>query len=252
MISTGDAFALLGAGALAGLVGSAGAITTLISYPALLAVGVPALPATITNGVAIVCCWPGAALSSQPELRGRSGWLMRYVPVAAVGGSIGAALLLSTPSRVFDRVVPFLVAAGAISLFLQPWLSARHDADRHGRDHRALPGAVLGVSLYNGYFGAGSGVMLLAVLLVAVDDHLPTANALKNMLIGAASVVSACALAVFGSVNWDAAVPLGVGMFAGSSLGPLVARRLPASLLRILVALIGVGLAIVLWFDPGG
>jgi uncharacterized protein len=249
MISIGDAGILLLAGAAAGVVGTAGGITSLISYPALLAVGVPALPANVANIVALVGCWPGAALASRPELAGRARWLARWAPVAAAGGAAGAALLLSTPVGTFRRVVPFLLAAGALALLLQPRLAAWHR--RRGRHPRLVMGTGLSaMSIYNGYFGAGSGVMILALLLVTVDDHLPRANALKNMLLGAGVIVSAGALAAFGQVEWSAAVPLGVGMFAGSTVGPIVARRVPPGLLRWLIAVLGIAVAVRLWFDP--
>jgi uncharacterized membrane protein YfcA len=106
------------------------------------------------------------------------------------------------------------------------------------------------VSVYNGYFGAGSGVMTLTLLLVTVDEHLPDANALKNMLIGAASVVSALAFIAFGPVEWAAALPLSAGLFAGSLLGPRLARRIPARILRWSIALLGTGLAVKLWIWP--
>jgi hypothetical protein len=110
---------------------------------------------------------------------------------------------------------------------------------------------LVAVSVYNGYFGAGSGVMALALMLLTVDDRLPTANALKNMLIGAATALSALALVVFGSVDWAAVVPLGIGMFLGSTLGPGVARRLRPGVLRWAVALLGMALAIELLVRPG-
>jgi uncharacterized membrane protein YfcA len=106
------------------------------------------------------------------------------------------------------------------------------------------------LSLYNWYFGAGAGVMILTLMLVLVDDRLPTANALKNMLIGAAAVVSAAIFVLFGSVDWSAAAPLALGMLAGSRVGPLVARRLPADLLRWIIVLLGMVLAIYLWVYP--
>src|ERR1700761_3184285 len=105
-----QAVALIGAaGIAAGVVGTAGGITSLVSYPALLAVGIPALPANVTNIVALVACWPGSALASRPELAGSGSWLRRWAPVAALGGAAGSALLLFTPAGVFSRVVPFLV-----------------------------------------------------------------------------------------------------------------------------------------------
>jgi uncharacterized membrane protein YfcA len=227
------------------MVGTAGGITSLVSYPALLAVGVPALAANVANIVAFVGCWPGSALASRLELEGRGHWLIRWAPLSAAGGAAGAALLLSTPAGVFARVVPFLVAAGSLALLLQPYLAARRN--RRAHSGLILSVGLLAMSVYNGYFGAGAGVMVLALLLVTVEGHLARANALKNMLVGGASVVSAVAFAAFAPVDWSAVAPLGVGMFAGSTLGPRVARRLPPRLLRLLVALLGIGLAIQLW-----
>ena len=250
MISTVDSAALLLAGAAAGLIGSAGGITSLVSYPALLAVGLPALPANIANNVALVGCWPGSALASKRELVGKAPWLLHWTPVAAVGAATGSAFLLLTPSGVFARVVPFLVAAGSLALLFEPRLKTWHQ--RHSsQDHKlALPAGLLTLALYNGYFGAGAGVMILTLMMVLVDGHLPTANALKNMLLGAAAVISAAIFVLFGSIDWSAAVPLALGMVVGSQIGPLLARRLPAGLLRWLIVLLGMGLAVYLWLHP--
>ena len=250
MISTLDAVALLGAGALAGLIGSAGGITSLVSYPVLLAVGLPPQAANIANNVALVACWPGSALGSRPELRGQGPWLIRWTGVAALGGAAGAALLLGTPSHVFAHVVPFLVAIGSLALLCEPRLRARRER-RGDRSHTlALTAGLIPLSLYNGYFGAGSGVMILTLLLVFVDGHLPTANALKNMIIGASVMVSAAIFVLFGSVQWSAVLPLALGMLVGSRVGPIVARRLPANLLRWLIALFGMALALDLFIHP--
>jgi hypothetical protein len=113
-----------------------------------------------------------------------------------------------------------------------------------------LPAGLVSLSVYNGYFGAGAGVMVLTLLLVTVNQHLPTANALKNMLIGVATFVAAVVFVFFGPVNWAAAAPLAVGMFAGSTVGPVVARHIPGNVLRVLVALTGFGLAVRLWVAP--
>jgi uncharacterized membrane protein YfcA len=242
---------LLAAGTLAGLVGTAGGITSFVSYPALLAVGVPPLAANVSNIVALVACWPGSALASKTELEGRGQWLLRWLPVAGAGGAAGATLLLWTPTGVFARVVPFLVAAGSVTLLAQPKLAARRNRRRTRVDGPLLPTGLVAVSLYNGYFGAGSGVMALALVLLTVDDDLPRANALKNMLIGAATVLSAIGLVTFGPVEWRAVLPLAVGMFVGSTLGPRLARRLRADVLRWAVALLGVALAVELFARPG-
>jgi uncharacterized protein len=245
---------LVGAGAVAGLVGTAGGITSLVSYPALLLAGVAPLQANIANLVALVACWPGSAVTSQPELRGQGPWLLRWGIVAAFGGAAGSLLLLNTSAGVFGRVVPFLVAAGSLALLCQPWLADRPAWQSGTGRGKALlfPIGLLALSVYNGYFGAGSGVLLLALLLLTTDPHLATANALKNMVIGAATITSAVLFAVLTRVDWAAVAPLALGVFAGSLAGPWVARHLPPAILRWLVALTGLALAVRLWLAPVG
>ena len=204
----------------------------------------------MANIVALVGCWPGAAIASQPELEGKRPWLWRWAPLAAVGGAAGAVLLLATSAATFARVVPFLVAAASLALLLEPRLASCRRQRRRQDNKLALPTGLLTLSVYNGYFGAGSGVMILTMLLVLVDRHLPRANALKNMLLGAGTLASAAIFTVSGSVNWSAVVPLGIGMFVGSSVGPRVTRRLPAKVLRLLIALFGISLAVELWLHP--
>ncbi len=248
--SVAGAALLAGAGVLAGIVGTAGGITTLVSYPALLLVGVPPLPASVSNTVAVVACWPGAALSSRPELVGRWGWLLRWAGVAVLGGVAGAVLLLTTPPGVFARVVPFLLAGGSVALVAQGWLRPAGARMRRVTPFLLAPGLFL-TALYNGYFGAGSGVLTLVLLLMLVERGLVQSNALKNMLIGVASIVSAATFALSGQVRWLDVLPLALGLFVGSLIGPVVARRLPPWLLRWAVALLGLAFAVRLWVAPG-
>jgi uncharacterized membrane protein YfcA len=242
------------AGVVAGLVGTAGGITSLVSYPALLWTGVAPLQANVANIVALIACWPGSALASRPELRGRGPWLRRWGIVAAAGGTTGSVLLLVTPAGVFGRVVPFLVVAGSVALLLQPRIAARPTRpEGAGRGSALLlPCGLFALSVYNGYFGAGSGVLLLALLLLTTEPDLVGANALKNMVVGAATIPSALLFAVVAHVDWAAVGPLAVGMFVGSLIGPRVARRIPTALLRWLVALTGLALAVRLWITPAG
>jgi len=250
MLSTLDTAALVAAGVAAGLVGTAGGITSSVSYPVLLAVGLPALPANIVNNIALVACWPGSALASQPELEGRGKWLRRWSLVAIAGGGAGAALLLLTPDRAFARIAPFLIATGSLALLVEPRLTAWRQGRHPRRPSLPLAAGLFVISVYNGYFGGGSGIMVLTLMLVLVDQHLASANALKNMLIGASQVICAIVFAFAGSVNWSAAAPLGIGMLAGSTLGPRVVRRLPTHLLRVLIVLVGFTLAVWLWANP--
>ena len=150
-------------------------------------------------------------------------------------------------------LVPFLVASGSLALLLQPWLAARPSwRPDVGWGKLLLPFGLLALSCYNGYFGAGSGVLTLALLLLTTEPLLARANALKNMVVGAATITSAALFAVLTRVDWGAVAPLALGLFAGSLAGPWVARRLPPALLRWLVALTGLALAVHLWLDPAG
>jgi uncharacterized protein len=241
---------LLLAGAMAGVLGTAGGITSLVSFPALLAVGVPALPANMANLVALVACWPGAALTSRRELDGHGAWLARGLPVAAIAAAGGSGLLLVTPSGAFVRIVPILVIAGSLTLLAQPALTALRQ-QRARQDSQGILIVSVGVlSVYSGYFGAGSGVMLLAAVAVLLDPQLPRANAVKNMLIGASAAASAVVFVLAGPVDWHAVAPLALGLFAGSTVGPIVARRIPERLVRWSVVALGLALALRLWLHP--
>lgn len=241
---------LVVAGVLAGVMGTAGGITSIISYPALLAVGIAPLPANVTNVVALMGSFPGAAVGSRPELRGQGSWLKRWALLAAAGGALGVALLLVTPGDIFNRLVPFLLLAAALALLFQPRIARWHEARAVGDSELPLGVGLFLVSLYCGYFGAGSGIMVLALLMLTVDDDFPRANALKNMILGVATVVAAVGLLLFGPVHLAAAVALGLGLLVGSSIGPSVARKVPSDVLRILAAVLGIGLAAWLFVMP--
>jgi len=245
-MSAGATVVLVAAGGLAGALGTAGGITSLVSYPALLAVGLPARAASVANIVALVACWPGSALASRPELAGRGAWLRRWCSVSALGGGVGALALLLTPPSAFESVVPYLVAAASLLLVAQPRLSSLIERQA-GYEAAIFLVGLFSISVYNGYFGAGAGIMTLAAVLVLVEPDVVTANALKNVLVGAATVASAAIFVVFADVEWASAVPLAAGMLLGSTLGPRLARRVPARILRSVVALIGLGLAVSLW-----
>jgi uncharacterized protein len=241
---------LLGAGVFAGMVGSAGGIASLISYPVLLAVGLAAKPANVADTIAFVASLPGSALGSRPELRGERRQVLRLAPLAVVGSGAGAVLLLITPAGVFGRIVPFLVAFAAVALLVQPWVSAR--LENHAGSSGGLwpQCGLLAVWVFDGYWGVGAGVMALAVLTLAAETHLARANALKNVLLGVADIACSIVFILYGPVRWAAAVPLAVGVLAGSRVGPSLTRRIPAGILRIVVALAGLGLAVHLWLSP--
>jgi uncharacterized protein len=204
----------------------------------------------VSNIVALVVCLPGSALASRPELAGTGPWLRRRAPVVVAGGLLGSGLLLSTPAGAFSDVVPYLLAVAALSLLLQPRISTWQE--RHGSHNSGLVLAcgLFLASVYNGYFGAGSGIMVLTLLLLSVERDTAKANALKNMLVGVATVLSALTLVALGHVDWTATGALALGLFTGSTIGPVVARRIPGPVLRWLVSLAGLGLAFRLWIAP--
>jgi uncharacterized membrane protein YfcA len=208
------------------------------------------LPANVTQAVAFVASWPGSALGSRPELRGQGARLRHWAPVVAAGGASGVALLLCLPAAAFDRAVPFLLTLGSLALLAQPLLTAKRGLGAARTRRAVLASGLFIVSVYDGYFGAGAGVMTLALLLVAAERDLLRANALKNALLGIADVLAAIGFALFGPVHWLAAAPLAAGLLAGSSVGPSLTRRVPGSVLRVLVALTGLGFAVRLWVAP--
>jgi uncharacterized protein len=232
------------------MVGSAGGIASLISYPVLLAVGIPAKPANVADTVAFVASLPGSALGSRLELRGQGRRVRRFAPLAIAGSAAGAVLLLVTPAGVFGRIVPFLAAFAALALLLQPKVSAWL-TERPGDGGGFWPQCGLfAVWVFDGYWGVGAGVMALAVLAMAIETNLARANALKNVLLGAADVTCSIVFILYGPVRWAAVVPLAAGVLAGSRAGPSLTRRMPEGVLRIVVALVGLGLAVYLWLSP--
>jgi uncharacterized protein len=240
-----DTFVLLvGAGVAAGLAGSMAGLASLFSYPALLAAGIPATSANVTNTVALVFSSVGSTVGSRPELTGQGPALRRFALLAVGGGAAGAGLLLVTPDGLFEKIVPFLVAMASITLLLQPHISSAFAAFSAERSGLAMIAGVVGVSVYGGYFGAAAGVMMLAVLLVGLPISLLQGNALKNVLLGFANGIAAVGFAVFGPVEWWAVLPLAVGVLVGAAAGPGLARRVPASALRIGIALAGLALAV--------
>ncbi|MCX5054240.1 MULTISPECIES: sulfite exporter TauE/SafE family protein [unclassified Streptomyces] len=248
----GSALLLLAAGIASGLAGSIAGLASLFSYPALLAAGLGPVAANVTNTVALFSNTVGTAAGSRVELQGQRRRLVRLAATAALGGAIGAALLLSTPSSTFQLVVPWLIALGSVLILARDplrSLTARYRPDSASLPQLPLACAVLLVGLYGGYFGAAAGVLMLAVLSLSATEPLPVTNAVKNIATGAANVTAAVAYAFLAPVDWGAAAALGLGCFAGAWLGPVMVRRLPEKPLRIAIALAGLALAWSLWRD---
>lgn len=222
----------------AGVVSTVASVASLVSYPALLAIGLPPLTANVTNTVALAFTGVGATVGSRPELAHQSRLVLRLAVVTACGGATGAAVLLLTPARTFEVVAPGLIAFSALVILFQPKVSGISAVSGHARD-RLLTGGVFAVSIYTGYFGAAGGILMLAVLTAKLSQSLVRVNAVKNVISGVANAVAAIAFALFGPVRWAAAVPLALGFLVGGWAGPWLVRRIPAAALKVIIAVLG-------------
>jgi uncharacterized membrane protein YfcA len=240
-----EALVLLAAGTVGGIFSTVVAIASLVTYPALLALGVPPLSANMTNTVSLVLTGAGAVAGSRPELAGQGRRVVRLGIVTALGGAAGAAILLLTPASTFTMVVPVLIGGASLVLLVQPRLSVLAPPSVPQTKHRvALGAALFAVAMYVGYFGAAAGVLLLVALSAMISEPLIKVNAIKNAVSGTANAMAAACFALFGDVRWKLVVPLAAGFLIGGWIGPKIARRVPAEALRVLVSLGGLGLAV--------
>jgi uncharacterized membrane protein YfcA len=238
---------LFAAGVLAGIVSVVASLASLVSYPALLAVGLPPLTANVTNTTALVFVGFGAAAGSRPELAGQRARLVRLGLLNAFGGGVGAVLLLLTPAAAFEAVVPWLIAGASLVLLAGPRWRPAAAGSLEGNPW--LLGAVFAVAVYTGYFGAAGGVLVLAVLTALLDEPLARTIAVKNVISAVANAVAAVTFALFGPVDWSAVLPLAAGFLLGGWIGPGLVRRLPGDPLRVFIALCGLGVAVKIGID---
>jgi uncharacterized membrane protein YfcA len=249
MNSLAEAGLLAGAGVLAGAVNAMAGGGTLISFPALLAVGYPPLTATVTSTVSL---WPGylgGAVGYRRELAGQRSLALGLAGGAATGAVIGAILLLSTSAKVFETLVPILIGLASLALLIQPWLKNKLGLDQNsearGHSRWAYVGVLLG-GVYGAYFSGGMGVLLLGVLGLFVHDHLQRVNAVRAVLSLTINSVAVTAYALFGPVHWPAVAIMAVASLVGGFSGTRLARRLSPGVLRGVVVTFGAVLSVVL------
>jgi hypothetical protein len=240
------------AGAFGSAVNSIAGGGTLVTFPALVGVGIPAIVANATNTVALS---PGALSSMwgyRAMLAGTRRWIVGLTVPSLLGGATGAFLLLETSAKSFDRLVPWLVL-GATLLFLSQrailgWLRRGSPAPEPSRSHDELPSprppaAAVGyqflVGIYGGYFGAGIGILMLAALGFMGFTHIHRMNGLKNWLALCMNGVAAVIFAVSGLVNWPVAVATGAGAILGGYAASRVAQRVSQQRVRQAVVMIG-------------
>lgn len=229
------------AGVAAGTINAVVGSGTLITFPTLLAVGLPPVAANVTNTVGLVPGSLTAAIGYRRELSGQRSRLLDLGVFSLLGALTGGVLLLTLPSSVFDAVVPVLVLLGVVLVLLQPriarWVAGRRGGLRpYGWGVRA---GVLAAGVYGGYFGAAQGVLLIALLGTLVDHDLQRVNAAKNVLAGLVNLVAGVLFVVVADVRWSEALLIALGSIAGGWLGARVGRRLPPLALRCLVAVVG-------------
>jgi uncharacterized membrane protein YfcA len=231
----------LGAGIINGVAGGG----SLISFPLLLALGYPALTANVTNTVGI---WPGylgSAAGFRTEIADQTDRLARLAPVSILGGVAGAVLLLTTSSATFATIAPYLILGAAALFAAQPLLRRALDGASapQARPLLMMVGTFL-ASIYGGYFGAGMGVMLLAILGLALPDSIARTSGLRTVLSILVNGVAAAVFLIHGGLAWDVVGLLAAGSLVGGWIGARVALAIPAYALRAVVILVGVGTAV--------
>jgi uncharacterized protein len=248
-----EAIAVFAAGAFAGGINAVVGSGSLVTFPTLLAFGVPPVLANVSNNVGLVPGSASGAFGYRRELAGQRGRLLRFGAASAVGSAIGGILLLELPASTFKVIVPILILVACVLVVLQPrlnaWLAARRT---RATPHGGVPLlAGLGASgVYGGYFGAAQGVLMIGLLGVFLDEPLQRVNGIKNVLAGIVNGVAAILFIALTHVDWTLAALIAVGSTIGGLIGARVGRRLPPMALRILVVLIGLVSVVKLVFFP--
>ncbi|GIK74133.1 MAG: UPF0721 transmembrane protein [Chloroflexota bacterium] len=244
-------FVIIGLAAVAaGFVNAIAGGGTLISFPALIAVGVPPVAANVTNTVALVPGYLGATFAQLKDLVGQERRLRLLIPTGALGGIVGGLLLLNTSEKLFAQLVPYLILLAAFLLAIQDivrkWVARRIEASGGSAANEAWSiGPVFLASIYGGYFGAGLSVIILAVLGLVIDDTLTRLNGLKQIIAFSVNVAAAIFFIFSDQVVWSAAAVMAAGAVLGGVLGGKLARFVKPQALRVIVVTIAVIVAVV-------
>ncbi|MFI9201035.1 sulfite exporter TauE/SafE family protein [Streptomyces sp. NPDC053048] len=246
-MSIWEALAVLAAGIGAGTINTIVGSGTLITFPVLLATGLPPITANVSNTLGLVPGSISGAFGYRRELLGQKSRIIRFGLVALLGGLAGAILLLALPSKAFDAIVPALIALALVLVVLQPRL-ARALARRRERNGTQAPtdgglaliAGLLIASAYGGYFGAAQGVLYLSLMGVLLHDELQRVNALKNVLAVIVNGVAALFFVFVADIDWLAVLLIAVGSTIGGQIGAKVGRRLPPTALRAVIVAVGI------------
>ena len=232
--------AAIGAGTINTVVGSG----TLITFPVLLAVGLPPVTANVSNTLGLCPGSVSGAIGYRAELAGQGPRLVRLGTASLLGGIVGAVLLLTLPADAFQHIVPVLIVLALGLVVVGPRLSKRLAARASGQRRSVTPllwVLVFGTGVYGGYFGAAQGVILVATMGVLLDESLQRINAAKNVLAALVNGAAAIVFILFSSshVDWSAAAVIAVGSVLGGVIGARVGRRLSPVALRAVIVAVG-------------
>jgi uncharacterized protein len=228
----------------AGMINALAGGGTLITFPVLLAIGLPAVSANVTNTIALCPGFLGGTLAQSKDLQDQKKRLWIVLPAGLLGGLAGGFLLLRTSDKLFTNLVPFLILAASALLAVQNpirnWLARRLEQGKSGRipEYWIFLPVFLG-AIYGGYFGAGLSVVLLSVLGLILNDNLTRLNAIKQSIAFSANVAAALLFVFSGKVVWSVAAVMMVGALLGGSLGGRLASRVKPGTLRRIVVTIG-------------
>lgn len=242
-----EALAILLAGVAAGGINTIVGSGTLITFPTLLAFGVPPVTANVSNNIGLAPGSVSGAIGYRRELVGQRARVLRLLSASFVGGLAGAVLLLVLPSGAFEAIVPVLIGLGLVLVVAQPRLSrrvaARREAAGEARGSRPDPWWVWPTTLlagvYGGYFGAAQGVILMGILGIGIEESLQRLNAVKNVLAAVVNGVAGVLFVVVADVDWWIVLLIGVGAVVGAQLGATLGRRLPPTVLRAVIVVVG-------------
>jgi uncharacterized protein len=233
------AIAGVGAGTINTVVGSG----TLITFPVLLAFGYAPVTANVSNTIGLVPGSVSGSIGYRRELAGQRARVLRLGAMSVTGGVTGAVLLLVLPASAFKDVVPVFIALAVILAVLQPRLNRRlaaHVAGREGKESPLTPIAVYITGVYGGYFGAGQGILLLAIFGVLLPQSLHRSNALKNVLAGTVNGVAGIYFIFAAHVDWGPVAIIAATSVIGAQIGARYGRRLHPDALRALIVVVGI------------
>ncbi|WP_370411503.1 sulfite exporter TauE/SafE family protein [Streptomyces fradiae] len=246
-LSIWEMLAVFAAGTAAGAINTVVGSGTLITFPVLLATGLPPITANVSNTLGLVSGSISGAIGYRSELKGQKARVLRLGTTALLGGLVGAILLLALPSEAFDAIVPVLIGIALLLVLFQPRIAAAVRRRREAKGTEAHPhgGAALIVglflaSIYGGYFGAAQGVLYISLMGLLLTDSLQRINAVKNILGAVVNGVAAVFFLFVADFDWTAVLLIAVGSTIGGQIGAKVGRRLSPNVLRGVIIAVGI------------